>query len=579
MITNDEVPPTQNTITILQCNLNKNRVTTDSILNDPSSMKFTALLLQEQYYSKYMKSSLTHPSWTLIEPTTITNNQPRTAIYINNRILITSAFEPVHLSFSDVTAVKIKTKEQAKPTLLINVYNPSNANLITPLRRSLLDNIQEDQYDAIIICGDFNLHHPLWNPTSYKVHDKQADELIDLMADHGLKLLLPPGTITFPRAETAIDLVWGNERTEHAIIKCQISKHNDHGSDHLPIEIALDLHPLHIPSTQTPYNYAKTDWKTLETKLPEYLPSIIEITNTGTTTPTIVDQYARGITEAIRRAIDETTPRKKPCPFSKRWWNEDLSQLRREANQLRNIYRRRRNERVRVAWQEKKNEYRQKVKEAKEKTWKDFVSKADQRTIWTIKKYVDTTPTPSYIPTLNERAASNEEKAAEFQAAFFPPPPPADVTDINDSTKYPEPIQCSTTITMQQITNAINKLAPDKAPGPDEITNRVLKKIFPTIQHHLHALAQASFDAGHFPTPFKTTTTVILRKPGKPDYTNPKAYRPIALENTLGKVLESVIAELLSYITETHELLPPQHYGKAWKNLRGRNDDIIGKDT
>src|ERR1700740_3290498 len=36
---------------ILQYNLNKNRETTDSVLNDPSSSKYALLLLQEQYWS------------------------------------------------------------------------------------------------------------------------------------------------------------------------------------------------------------------------------------------------------------------------------------------------------------------------------------------------------------------------------------------------------------------------------------------------------------------------------------------------------------------------------------------------
>ena len=63
-------------------------------------------------------------------------------------------------------------------------------------------------------------------------------------------------------------------------------------------------------------------------------------------------------------------------------------------------------------------------------------------------------------------------------------------------------------------------------------------------------------------TALKHSTTVVLRKPSKPDYTKSKAYRPIALENTLRKVLESIIADMVSYLTETHELLPAQHYGR-----------------
>ena len=61
--------------------------------------------------------------------------------------------------------------------------------------------------------------------------------------------------------------------------------------------------------------------------------------------------------------------------------------------------------------------------------------------------------------------------------------------------------------------------------------------------------------------PWKHSTTVVLRKPGKPRYDTPKAYRPIALLNTLGKLLTAIIAERLTYYTEKHALLPPTHFG------------------
>ena len=60
---------------------------------------------------------------------------------------------------------------------------------------------------------------------------------------------------------------------------------------------------------------------------------------------------------------------------------------------------------------------------------------------------------------------------------------------------------------------------------------------------------------------YKQSLTVVLRKPNKPNYTKPNAYRPIALECTIGKVLESIITELLSYLIETHDLLPTNHFG------------------
>jgi len=89
----------------------------------------------------------------------------------------------------------------------------------------------------------------------------------------------------------------------------------------------------------------------------------------------------------------------------------------------------------------------------------------------------------------------------------------------------------------------------------------MLKNSLPIIEQPIQTLMQASLKLGHFPKPFKHTTMVVLRKPSGPEYTKVKAYRPIALENTPGKVMESIMADIISYLTETHELLPPHHYG------------------
>ena len=50
-------------------------------------------------------------------------------------------------------------------------------------------------------------------------------------------------------------------------------------------------------------------------------------------------------------------------------------------------------------------------------------------------------------------------------------------------------------------------------------------------------------------------TTFILRKEGKADYSLPGSYRPIALENTLSKILERVVVERIVDIAKEHALL------------------------
>ena len=54
---------------------------------------------------------------------------------------------------------------------------------------------------------------------------------------------------------------------------------------------------------------------------------------------------------------------------------------------------------------------------------------------------------------------------------------------------------------------------------------------------------------------------MALQKPGKGDYQAPKSWRPIALLETLGKVVEAVIAARIRDFAESMGLLPEAQMG------------------
>ena len=193
------------------------------------------------------------------------------------------------------------------------------------------------------MVGNFNLHHPLWNPADYNTHDREAEDLIDIMATNGLDLILPAGTITFPR----FDLVWGNARMEGKVQRCQVAYNYDHSSDHLPIITTLDLKPEKMEELPK-YNFEKTNWELLKAKIIEFLPPI---TNEPAS-PAMVDKLAEDLTAALAKAIEYMTPRRRISPFSKRWWTEELMKGRRETNKARNRFRRTENEEDRRIWKD-----------------------------------------------------------------------------------------------------------------------------------------------------------------------------------------------------------------------------------
>jgi len=111
----------------------------------------------------------------------------------------------------------------------------------------------------------------------------------------------------------------------------------------------------------------------------------------------------------------------------------------------------------------------------------------------------------------------------------------------------------------------ISRLLNNTALGPDRILNEALKTCGPLIAPWLADVARVCFAIGYYPRLGRSMTTVVLQKEGKADYSIPGNYRPIALENTLSKILEKVIADRIADTAEEHALLPQSQIG-ARKN-------------
>ena len=114
---------------------------------------------------------------------------------------------------------------------------------------------------------------------------------------------------------------------------------------------------------------------------------------------------------------------------------------------------------------------------------------------------------------------------------------------------------------VEQILRQLKKLKPYKAPGPDGIPNIVMTKNADLLVERLHPIYIAMLDKSLHYKLWKSFTTVVLRKPGKPHYDVPKAYHPIALLNTMWKVITAIVADQITFLSEDHQLLPKHHFG------------------
>ena len=113
----------------------------------------------------------------------------------------------------------------------------------------------------------------------------------------------------------------------------------------------------------------------------------------------------------------------------------------------------------------------------------------------------------------------------------------------------------------RSLLRAIKKLSPYKAPSPDRIPNAVFKNCADTLTPHLLHIYKAVFLLNTYYPAWQEFNTVVLRKAGKPDYSVPKAYRPIALLNTTAKLLTTIVTDNMSHLIETNHLLSSTHFG------------------
>ena len=116
-------------------------------------------------------------------------------------------------------------------------------------------------------------------------------------------------------------------------------------------------------------------------------------------------------------------------------------------------------------------------------------------------------------------------------------------------------------LTKEEIKRAVFKANPWKAPGSDGLPAMAWRQIWPVVENWIVAIFRQSLQQGILPHQWRNAKIIPLRKPGKPDYTIAKAYRPISLLPTLGKALEALAAERISYVVEQHGLLPTNHFG------------------
>lgn len=566
------------TLRLLQLNIWKSRPGMEALINDHQSQNLDLLLIQEPSITTY-RTHVNHSAWRLYRPTYPNTDESiryRSLLYVNRRIS-TSSHHQIHCNHPDLVAVKMWTADTQY--LIFSVYIPpldayhaANTTAAESAIEEIKNTIQEHSRNSnkitrLILAGDFNRHHPAWShrPVNH-VFTAQAEELINFFQAYQLQWCLPKDTPTywsasFPGKASVLDLTLTDDPAK--LIKCQLYLDN-YGSDHRGTYSEWDLRPERNETPKPKRAYDRADWAKIGTNLLQRLGRTPEIQST----PELEHEVSR-LVQTTTAALDQYVPPQKPSPYSKRWFTSELKSQQVVVNQTR---RRWQSSCATLGsshpittslfndWRQKRQEWTRTIEKVKTTHWKEFLDKAQEGHLWKAATYMRPRNPHINIPALktgSEEATENEAKAKVFLETFFPKmadPEEEDAMPTSEEIPWHP-------ITELEIYRSLKAAKGTTAPGEDGITTMVWKYLWPYLRKTITSIFTKSVEFGHYPSQWKRARIIVLRKPGKPDYAEPGAYRPISLLNTLGKILEAVMAKRLSFWAETHKLLPDSQFG------------------
>ncbi|CAK1592792.1 unnamed protein product [Parnassius mnemosyne] len=338
-------------------------------------------------------------------------------------------------------------------------------------------------------------------------------------------------------------------------------------SDHNGIIFNIRLQKskgLRVNRTTRLYNTKKANWPKFHEKLNQLLlenkfsKSEIEKIDTIEQIDIATDKLTKSITETCK----QTMPTKKATEeLTLPWWSEKLAEMKKEVTTKKRrikcaaLVRR---QKVVEEYLEQKERYESEAVKAQIESWKAFCYKQDREGVWEgIYRVIGrTTRREEDVPLEINKVVLDAKGSVKLLAeTFFP----EDLTD--NETTYHRLIRtkadkvnsaeqddlCDPLFTMTELKQAYQSFNPKKAPGADGFTADICLHAIESNPELFLAFLNKCLMLRHFPETWKIATVIVLRKPGKIDYTIPKAYRPIGLLPILGKIFEKLLVARLKF--------------------------------
>ena len=518
--------------------------------------KIDIALIQEPWVNKGLIKGFSKVGGIIISPTN--EYIPRTCIYVRN---IVNAMPLLEFCSRDLTTAKIILKKEGhqQEIFVVSAYLPFDSTEPPPSTemKRVIDYCIQNNKKLVIGC-DANAHHIIWGSTG---NNRRGENLLEYLVSKKLSILNlgnEPTFVTTTRREV-IDITLGTNNIEDLVEDWHVSNEPSM-SDHRHISFKIRAGLKERYSYRNP---RKTDWESYKEDLDTYLKGISRDIRTVIDVELAVDQ----LQHAILSSYHQNCPTKPAC--SSRlvpWWNHELSRLRAKTRRLFNLAKRTGN------WADYKlalTSYNKAIRKAKRSSWKEYC--------WGIENIPDSA---RFMKIMANKAAdrltaiklpdgkySTDGRGTlqELLRVHFP-----DSVEMNSLTydrEQPNLEQGHKTcredwhlarkvINTIKIKWAIDTFKPFKSPGIDGVIPVLLQKGIDLLVIPLCHIFRACIALGYIPVAWREVRVVFIPKPGRSNYTEAKAYRPISLSSFVLKTLEKIVDK---YIRDEALCIAPLH--------------------
>ncbi|XP_049883069.1 uncharacterized protein LOC126378732 [Pectinophora gossypiella] len=556
-------PPGVKLYRVLQANLQRKELATNELMLEANKRRTAFALLQEPYVGS-SSSMKAYRGARIFQNTEQEEGTVKAAIAVFDQDMDIIQFP--ELTTNNISVVRIRTSawEMVAASCYFEPDRP-----IEPYLEQLKEIRCKLRPKLFLIGGDVNAKNTWWG--SSKI-DCRGSEVSGAMEEMEMQVLNEGDVPTF-------DTIRGNKRyTSHVDITACSSdmlglvedwRVDDRitSSDHNTITFKVRLaraKGTDIQRTTRIYGTKRANWIQFHEKLKQLVAdgAMDKAKIEGTNTIRELDLLLEGYTSIVKKACEDTLSKKRSNQkLTLPWMSEELDILKKEV-----LTRKRRvrcaapirRARVVAEYLQMKEKYERDVKKAQISSWKEFCGKQDREGVWegiyrvigrTAKRQED-------LPLeINGRTVDMRESARALTETFYP----EDSADRD--TAYHRHIRAEADrvngvsrdesrdppFTMEELRAVVESFNPKKAPGADGFTADICSRAISCDPGLFLSLVNKCLELEHFPTIWKKATVVVLRKPGKDNYRNPKAYRPIGLLPVMGKIFEKLLVGRLKW--------------------------------